>query len=115
MTRRGFTLIEVAVAVAVLATAGVALERLVVRSLATIDDDAARARTLLVARAALADAALHPPVPGTTRWSARDGIEVIRTITPTAHPALHEVTVRAEGVGGRDPSEITEVFYAPGR
>ena len=115
MRPRGFTLIEVAVAVAVLATAGVALERLLVRSLATIDDDAGRARTLVAARAALAEATLGPLVPGTTRRTVGDGMQVICTVTTTAHSALHEVSVRAEGIGGRDPSEITELVYAQAR
>src|SRR6185436_17210105 len=48
MTKRGFTLIEVAVAVAVLGMAGLALQRLAVQSLGTIERDAARARTLVV-------------------------------------------------------------------
>jgi len=113
--RGGFTLIEVAVAVAVLATAGVALERLAVRSLATIDDDAGRARTLLAARAGLADAALRPPPPGESEWTDADGIRATRTVTPTAHPWLREVRIRAERAEGRDASELVELVYAPAR
>ena len=115
MKRRGFTLIEVAVAVAVLATAGVALQRLVAQSLTTIDDDAGRARTLIVARTALAEAVLQPPPPGDTRWTDADGLRTTRIVTTTAHPWLREVRVRAERPGGRDASELVELVYAPAR
>src|SRR5262245_8608814 len=106
MRRRGFTLIAVAVAVAVLATAGVALQRLAAQSLRTIDDDAARARTLVAARAALADAGLHPLQPGESTATTVDGIRTTRVVTRTPHPSLLEVRVRAERADGRDPSEI---------
>lgn len=113
MTRRGFTLIEVVVAVAVLATAGVALERLAVQSLGTIERDAARAGTLMAARARLADAALRPPAPGTETWTEPDGIRTTRVVTRTAHPRLREVRVRAERADGREPSELVELVYVP--
>ena len=112
MTRRGFTLVEVAVAVAVLATAGVALQRLVTTSVRTIDADAGRARTLLAAREALAEAALRPPPLGRTARAA-DGITVTRQVEGTAHPSLRSVRVVAEDGAGRDRSELVELVYAP--
>ena len=112
MSRRGFTLIEVAVAVGVLAMVGVALQRLAVQSLGTIERDAARARTLVAARARLAEAALVPPAPGTETWTDVDGIRTTRVVTRTAHPRLREVRVRAELAGGREASELVELVYA---
>lgn len=111
--RRGFTLLEVAVAVAVLATAGVALERLVVQSVRTVDADAMRARTLLAARARLAEAALTPPPAGVATWTEPDGVRTTRTVSATAHPALREVRVRADDGAGRAVSEVVELVYAP--
>jgi general secretion pathway protein I len=111
--RRGFTLVEVAVAVAVLAVAGVALQRLAVQSLGTIDEDARRAHTLVVARMRLAEAALRPPPNGTELVAEDGGGRTTRTVTPTAHPSLREVRVRTEEPGGRDATELVELVYAP--
>jgi type II secretion system protein I len=111
--RHGFTLVEVAVAVAILAVAGVALQRLVVQSLGTIDEDARRAHTLVVARMRLAEAALRPPPPGSETLAEAGGGRTTRIVTPTAHPSLREVRVRSEAPGGRDATELTELVYAP--
>ena len=113
--KRGFTLVEVAVAVAVLASAGVALQRLAARSVRTIDDDARRARTLLVAQARLADAAVVPPPPGRTAWTDADGLDVVRDVSPTDHPALVLVHVRVTAPDGGDASDLVELVYAPAR
>lgn len=113
--RRGFTLVEVAVALVVLAVAGAALQELVVRSLRTIDDGTGRARTLVAARARLAEASLLAPAPAVQRWTAPDGVTTTRSVRPTAHPALFEVRVRAELAGGREASELVELIYAPVR
>ncbi len=112
MTKRGFTLIEVAVAVAVLGMAGLALQRLAVQSLGTIERDAARARTLVAARSCLAEAALRPPAPGSETWTDPDGMRTTRVVTRTAHPRLREVRVRAERADGRESSELVELVYA---
>jgi prepilin-type N-terminal cleavage/methylation domain-containing protein len=113
MRRRGFTLLEVAVAVAVLGIAGVALQRLAVRSLGTIERDATRARTLLAARTRLAEAALRPPAPGTESRTEPDGIRTTCVVTRTAHPRLREVRVRAERANGHEAIELVELVYAP--
>ena len=113
MSRRGFTLVEVAVAVAVLAVAGTALQRLATSSVRTIASDAARARTLAVAREHLAEAALRPPPFGREEWTEPDGIRTTRVVEPTAHPSLRTVRVRSEDVHGRDQSELVELVYAP--
>jgi prepilin-type N-terminal cleavage/methylation domain-containing protein len=113
MRRRGFTLVEVAVAVAVLATAGVALERLVARSIGTIDHDVARIRTLAIARLRLAEAAVVPPPPGRASWPEPGDFRTTREVAATAHPALRKVTIRVERAGGGDASELVELIYAP--
>jgi prepilin-type N-terminal cleavage/methylation domain-containing protein len=115
MSTRGFTLVEVAVAVAVLAGAGVAVQRLAVSSVRTIAEDAGRARTLVVARERLAEAALRPPPFGRVAWAEVDGLRTTRTVEPTAHPWLRTVRVRTVDAHGRDASELTELVYAPVR
>ena len=112
MTRRGFTLVEVAVAVAVLATAGVALQRLVTTSVRTIGDDAGHARTLVVARERLAEAALRPPPLGHATWVDGD-VRTTRIVEATAHPWLRAVRVVAEDADGHDRTELVELVYAP--
>ena len=115
MSRRGFTLVEVAVAVAVLAIAGVALQRLVTSSVRTIASDAGRARTLAVARERLAEASLRPPPFGRAEWTEPDGVRTTRVVEPTAHSWLRAVRVRSEDARGRDQSELVELVYAPVR
>jgi type II secretion system protein I len=115
MKSRGFTLVEVAVAVAVLATAGVALQRLLGQSLRTIDADVARARTLVAARARLAEAAVRPPSTGRETFTEADGVRTTRVVEATAHPWLLQVTVRAETERVGDASELVELVYASER
>jgi prepilin-type N-terminal cleavage/methylation domain-containing protein len=115
MRRRGFTLVEVAVAVAILATAGVALQRLVGGSVRAIAEDAGRARTLIVARERLAEAALRPPPVGRATWVEPDGTRTTRVVEPTAHPWLRAVRVTSEDPRGHDRSELVELIYAPAR
>ena len=114
MSRRGFTLVEVAVAVMVLATAGVAIQRLVATSVRTIGDDASRARTLVVAREHLAEAALRPPPPGRATWVEGD-VHTTRVVEATGHPSLRTVRVVAEDAAGHDRTELVELMYAPAR
>jgi prepilin-type N-terminal cleavage/methylation domain-containing protein len=108
--RRGFTLVEAVVATAVLATAGVALERLIARSVDTLDHDARRARTLVAARALLAETTLHP-APGRAAGE-RDELRWERVVEPTPHPRLLEVRVRVAWRDGGDAAELVEVVYA---
>jgi general secretion pathway protein I len=109
-TRRGLTLLEVVVAIAVLSIGIVALERLVGRSVATIADDARLTRAMLAARALLAEATLAAPEPGRDEGQ-RDGLRFAREVRPTAHPMLREVRVRV-GDGPRDRAacELVEVI-----
>jgi len=97
---RGLTLLEVAVALAVLAIGVVALARLLDRSVATIADDARLSRAMLAARALLAETALATPEPGVDEGE-RAGLRFTREVRPTLHPTLREVRVRV-GDGPRD-------------
>ena len=110
--RRGLTLLEVVVAIAVLSIGIVALERLLGQSVATIADDARLTRAMLAARALLAEAALAVPEPGVDEGE-RDGLRFTREVRPTPHPALREVRVRV-GEGPRDHAacELVEVIRA---
>ena len=111
--RRGLTLLEVVVAIAVLSIGMVALQRLLGRSVATIADDVRLTRAMLAARALLAEAALAPPEPGFDEGE-RGGLRFTREVRPTPHPALREVRVRV-GEGPRDPAacELVEVIRVP--
>ena len=91
---RGFTLLEVLVAVAVLALGVTALERLVARSVATVAADADATRTMLLARALLAEAELRPPEPGYAEGARPGGLRFARDVVRTAHPSLREIRVR---------------------
>jgi prepilin-type N-terminal cleavage/methylation domain-containing protein len=112
MRRRGFTLVEVTVAVAVLAIAGVALQRLVTSSVRTIASDAGRARTLAVARERLAERHSGAAV-RRANGRAKRGCTT-RVVEPTAH-GLRAVRVRSEDARGHDQSELVELVYAPVR
>lgn len=110
--RRGLTLLEVLVALAVLAVGVTALQRLLARSLATVAADGEVSRALVVGRALLADAALAVPAPGHTT-GMRGGQPFEREVLRTPHPALREVRVRvAAGAGGRT-IELVEVLRVP--
>lgn len=107
---RGLTLLEVVVAVAVLAVGVVALQRLVGRSVAVIADDARLTRAMLAARALLAETALVTPEPGHDEGT-RDGLRFERDVRPTPHPALREVRVRVgDGPRDRGACELVEVI-----
>ena len=109
MRDRGLTLLEVVVALALLAIGVTALQRLVATGVRTIGDDARLTRAMLLAQAILADASLHPPPPGHVAGE-RPGFEWERDITPTPHPALREIRVRVhDGRSGREDCELVEV------
>ncbi len=107
---RGLTLLEVVVALAVLAIGVVAVARLVDRSVATIADDARLSRAMLAARALLAETALAVPEPGLDEGE-RDGLRFAREVRPTLHPALREIRVRvADGPRDRAACELVELI-----
>src|SRR5581483_3577250 len=64
MATRGLTLLEVVVALAVLAVGITSLQRLVAGSVLAVGSDAALTRAMLAAESVLAEAAVHVPEPG---------------------------------------------------
>ena len=80
--RAGFGLLEVLVALVVVAVGVTALQRLVTRSVATLGEDLRLTRAMLAAQTLLADAALAPPEPGSRRAAPpRTGLRFERTVT----------------------------------
>lgn len=114
MTRRphGFTLLEVLVALTVLATALTALVRLVGTSARTLGDDARHARAVLAARALLAEAELSPPAIGHREGERSDGLHWEEDVTPTPHPRLRQVAVRVFPTRDRAVT-VVEVVRVP--
>jgi general secretion pathway protein I len=112
MSRRGFTLVEVLVALSVLAVGVTAVQRLTARSIATVDADARASRAMLLARTLLAEAVLTPPEPGHAAGERDGGLHFERDVARTPHPALREVRVR---VSWRDGSacELVELVRVP--
>ncbi len=111
--RRGFGLLEVLVALVVLAVGITALQRLVARSVGTIDTVGRTTRAMLAAQALLADAALAPPEPGHTTGVEPGGLRFERDVLRTPHPALREVRVRVHPDDDGAPCELVEVIHVP--
>src|SRR5262252_9117947 len=105
---RGFTLLEVMVAVVVLAVGVTAVERLFARSLLTIGADADRDRGMLLLRTLMAEAELAPPEPGHLDGE-RAGLRFEREAFRTPHPLLREVHVRVR-TGDGSELELVEVI-----
>ena len=110
--RRGMTLLEVLVAVAVLAVGVTALQRLLVSGIATVAVDAEASRGMMLAHALLADAELRPPEPGHTEGARPDGLRFERDVRRTAHPSLREVRVRVSAGRGA-VCELVELVRVP--
>ncbi len=110
---RGTTLLEVVVAVAVLATGIVALDRLVVRCTAGVAADVWLTHAMLRDRALLADAAVHAPQLGHAEGAVpgEPGVRWARDVASTPHPALREVRVRVTGAG--EAVELVELIRVP--
>ncbi len=117
--RRGMTLLEVLVAMVMLATGVVALQRLIVGSVAGIADDVRLTRAMVLAQALLAEAELAPPEPGHMMGDldARPGgaaLHFERDVTRTPHDGLREVRVRVfREADGRDACELVELVRVP--
>jgi type II secretion system protein I len=115
---RGLTLLEVLVALAVLATGVVALQRLAAESTRGVATDARLTRAMLLARALLAEAEIAPPEPGhadgdlATRGAA--DFRFVRDVLRTPHPGLREVRVRVSwDAGPGDACELVELVRVP--
>ena len=108
---RGIGLLEVLVALVVLAVGVVALERLVASSIAGLGDDAELTRAMLTARRLLAEAELRPPEPGRVSGT-RAGLAFERDVERTATPVLREVRVRVHPERG-PACELVEIVRVP--
>jgi type II secretion system protein I len=109
------TLLEVLVALAVLATGVVGLERLLAASVAAVAADARLTRGMLAARALLAEAAVGVPPLGSAAGevAATPGLRWERDVTATPHSALRQVRVRVSWAEGREACELVEVIRVP--
>jgi prepilin-type N-terminal cleavage/methylation domain-containing protein len=114
----GLTLLEVMVAVAVLAIGVTSLQKLVSTGVGTIATDARLTRTMLRAQALLAEAGVRTPEVGHVSGEEA-GPPVLhweRDVTPTGHAALREVRVRVwTDAGRRDAGELVEVMRVSSR
>ena len=116
---RGLTLLEVLVAVAVLATGVVAMQRLIARSVGGLATDVELTRATLLARSLLADAEVSPPEPGHDEGSlaARPGgtgFRFSRDVLRTPHDGLREVRVRVHPDGRPAAAcELVELVRVP--
>jgi len=113
MRRRGVTLLEVLVAVAVLAVGIVALQRLLVGSVVAVAADRDATRAMAAARAVLAEATLRLPEPGRIEGVRADGLRFEREVRPTVHPRLREVRVRVHGDAAGTSCELVELIRVP--
>lgn len=113
MSRRGLTLLEVLVALAVLAIGVTAMQQLVVRSVATLAADARLGRAMVAAQAILAEAAAAPPEPGYVAGETAGGLHFEREVRRTIHRALREVRVRVYPERGALPCELVELVDVP--
>ena len=107
------TLLEVAVAAAVLAVGIVALQRLLAGSVAAVAADAEASRAMIAARALLAEAALRPPEPGHLDGVRADGLRFERDVRRTVHPRLREIRVRVRGDAAGTSCELVELVRVP--
>ena len=113
LDRAGFGLLEVLVALVVVAVGVTALQRLVTRSVITLGEDVRLTRAMLAAQSLLADAALAPPEPGLVDGTTPDGLRFERSVARAPHPALREVRVRVWPDPGAAPCELWEVIRVP--
>jgi prepilin-type N-terminal cleavage/methylation domain-containing protein len=111
--RSGFGLLEVLVALVVVAIGVTGLQRLVTRSVATLGEDLRLTRAMLEAQSLLADAALAPPEPGHSSGATPGGLRFERDVERAPHPALRQVRVRVWPDAGAAPCELWEVIRVP--
>ena len=110
--RAGFTLLEVLVAIALLASGLTALLRLASTSTNDLAVESQRTRALLAAQALLAEAELSPPALGNQDGVRSDGMRWESTVAPTPHPRLRQVQIRVFSTPDR-PVELLEVVRVP--
>ncbi len=118
--KRGFTLLEVLVAVAILGTTLVALQQVLGASSRGIAAEMRLTRAMLLARTLLSEATLSPPPPGHLegaldgRGAMGAGLRFSRDVTTGPLPSLRTVDVRVfwNPTAAR-VCELVEVIRAP--
>jgi type II secretion system protein I len=114
MRRRGFTLVEAVVALAIVATAAVAGERLLLRSTKTVAAEREAMRAQLAAQNLLAEARLGPLPLGTLAGTDAAGVAFEREVRTADHPTLRTVRVRTRAGSGAGAScELVEILRVP--
>jgi prepilin-type N-terminal cleavage/methylation domain-containing protein len=111
--QRGLTLLEVLLALVVLAVGVTALQRVVMRSVRTISADVHSGRALLAARTLLAAAAAAPPAVGHSAGVTPDGLRFERDVSRTPRPTLREIRVRVWPAPDAMPAELVELVLVP--
>jgi len=106
------TLLEVLVALAVLAIGVTALQGLLAASVRGIATDVRLTEAMLLARSLLAEAAVRPPEPGHVEGERPGALHYVRDTVPTAHPGLREVHVRVSWEAGQ-ACELVEMVRVP--
>ena len=106
------TLLEVLVALAVLAIGVTALQGLVAASVRGIATDVRLTEAALLARTLLAEAEVRTPEPGHVEGERPGALHYARDTTPTAHPGLCEVRVRVSWEAGQ-ACELVEMVRVP--
>src|SRR5438093_13705919 len=91
---RGMTLLEVLVALAVLAIGVTALQGLLTASVRGIATDVRLTEALLLARSLLAEAEVRPPEPGHVEGERPGALPYFRYTAPTPHLVHAELPVR---------------------
>jgi len=104
--RRGITLLEVLVALVILAVGVTALQRLLARSVATVTADGRTTRAMLLAQALLAEAEVQPPEPGRSDGVRPGGLRFEREV-------LRGVRVRVYPEAGGTACEVMEMIRVP--
>jgi len=111
--RRAFTLLEVLVAVALVAGGGIAILRLVRTGANAASADVAYTAALFAAIDELARARIDPPSPGAETTALGDAMRLDRWTRSTLHPSLLEVRVRVTPAGAVAGIELVEIIRAP--
>jgi type II secretory pathway pseudopilin PulG len=109
----GFTILEAAVAVAVLGVGLLAAQELVVHGVRTMAAEHTRVDSTLLAQTLLAEARLDPEGPRPSEGTTDRGLAFVRSVRDGPDPLLVEVRVRtrAPGVPG-STCEVVEVMRA---
>ena len=111
--RRAFTLLEVLVALVLVAGVATAVLRIVRTGVRAAQADAVSTAALFAAMDELARVRLHPPPPGEETTTLDGGLRLERRVRPTLHPSLLEVRIRVAPAGSAGGVELVEILRAP--